>query len=279
MAGGKYKLMCIDVDGTLMDSNKDLPEINRKAIREAHSHGIKIAVASGRSPSSVQELIDTMGIQGYAICLNGAYTYIDDHKQKQVISRYALNKNQVNKVASVIDKYNARVFFSTSTSNITNKSVTDTQVTKIQKSVAGHRRLIVCNQREKLAEELATHSGSILKASIMEPDEKKYYKIRLELEAAQLFNVAQSDLNYIDVNRRGVNKAIGVSDLANHLNIDLSCVICVGDNENDIQMIKSAGMGVAMANACHELLKVSDAVTLSNDECGVAKVIYDYVLA
>lgn len=119
----------------------------------------------------------------------------------------------------------------------------------------------------------------LLKVSIREEDDDIYQKVRRKLEDLKLFDVAKSDTNYIDINIKGINKSKGVRDLAQYLNIDLSEVICIGDNENDIDMIKIAGLGVGMANSCDELLKVCDAVTLSNDECGVAKAIYDYVLS
>lgn len=270
----KYKLMCIDVDGTLVDSNKDLSRENIMAIQEAWKSGLKIAIASGRAAASVQEILDDLGIEGYGICLNGSYI-VDRNNE---VSRYAFNDTHVEIIRKIVEKYDVRAFFATPAFNVTNKEPDGGWLKAIEKSVVKQKKVVVCNT-EELKNELKKHSGLLLKVSIREEDDNTYQKVRKELEDIRLFDVAKSDTHYIDVNIKGINKAKGVRDLAEYLNIDLSEVICVGDNENDIGMIKTAGLGVAMANSCKELLNICDAVTLSNDECGVAKVIYDYVLS
>lgn len=270
----KYKLMCIDVDGTLVDSSKELPKENIKAIQEAYKDGLKIAIASGRAPASVKEILDDLGIEGYGISLNGSYI-IDGDKE---VSRYVISDKQIDIIRKIVEKYDVRAFFATSALNITNKEAYGGWLSAIQKSVVKQKQLIICNN-QGLKDKLHDYNGSLLKVSIMEEDDYIYQKVREELENTNIFDVAKSDTNYIDVNIKGINKSKGVQDLAQYLNIDLSEVICIGDNENDIEMIKVAGLGVAMANSCKELLEICDTVTLSNDECGVAKVIYDYVLS
>lgn len=68
----KYKLVCIDIDGTLLDSNKKLSLKNKLAINYEYKNNVKIAIASGRSPMGIKDLIDELGIKIYEICLNGA---------------------------------------------------------------------------------------------------------------------------------------------------------------------------------------------------------------
>lgn len=269
----KYKLMCIDVDGTLVDSNKELPLENKKAIQEACHAEIKIAIASGRAPGSVQEILDDLGIKGYGICLNGSF--INDENIE--ISRSVFSDEQVDIIRKIVEKYDVRSFFAAPTLSVTNKEPSGNWLKAIQKSVAKQKQLIICNNNN-LKEGLDKYRGSLLKVSIMEEDDDTYLKVRKELEDTFIFDVAKSDTHYIDVNIKGINKSKGVKDLAKYLNIDLDDVICIGDNENDIEMIKVAGIGVAMANSCEKLLDICDVVTSSNDECGVAKVIYDYVL-
>lgn len=265
--------MCIDVDGTLVNSNKDLPIKNIGAIQDAWKAGVKIAIASGRAAASVQEILGDLGIEGCGICLNGSYI-VDGNTE---ISRHVFNDTHIEIIRKIVEKYNVRSFFATPELNVTNKEPDGGWLKAIEKSVVNQKKVVVCSN-EELENELKKHSGLLLKVSIREEDDSIYQKVRKELEDIKLFDVAKSDTHYIDVNIKGINKAKGVKDLAQYLNIDLSEVISIGDNENDIDMVKTAGLGVAMANSCEELLKVCDAVTLSNDECGVAKVIYDYVL-
>lgn len=267
----KYKLVCIDVDGTLINSNKEIPQENIKALKKACESGVTIAIASGRSPWSVKELLKTIGIEGYGVCLNGSYVIHDNIE----ISKTAINDDRVNEILNIVSKYNVRTFFSTTKFNITNKIPLGTNLN----SVTNQKENIVCNDLNGLREELNKFSGLILKVSIMEEDLKIYKKLREEFEKTNLFQVEQSDINYLDINTRGINKFIGVKKLAEHLNLDLSQVICIGDNENDIDMIKNCGLGIAMANSCKKLIDICDTVTLSNDDCGVARAIYDYVIS
>lgn len=122
------------------------------------------------------------------------------------------------------------------------------------------------------------YEKEILKVSIYEPDFKVYEKVRKEIAENDSLSVVISDINYLDVNEKGIDKASGVKNLAKYLDIELLDVICIGDNENDIEMIQEAGLGIAMENACDELLQVCDYVTTSNDNYGVAKAINKYII-
>lgn len=267
----EYKLVCIDVDGTLVNSNKEIPAENIKALKKACESGIAIAIASGRSPWSVKALLDELGISGYGICLNGAYV-VDGNIE---ILRSEIDHDRVRKISEIVNKYDVKAFFSAPTINITNKPIAAENFN----SVVNQKEFIVCSNYDKLKHELNKYDNSILKVSILEEDTEKYIKIREEFEKTNLFQVEQSDINYLDINTRGINKFIGVKKLAEHLNLDLSQVICIGDNENDIDMIKNCGLGIAMANSCKKLIDICDTVTLSNDDCGVAQAIYDYVIS
>ena len=263
----KYKLVCIDIDGTLLDSNKKLPLENKLAINYAYKNNVKIAIASGRSPMGIKDLIDELGIKAYEICLNGALVKSEDI----VIKKEIIAKNQVNKICDVILKYNVCAFFSTEKLNITNKKLG----LNIQDSVVKQKNYII-SSNDAIRSELMKHD--ILKVSIYEPKVELYEEVRKAIEKSDSLSAVSSDINYLDINIKNVNKSSGVKSLAKYIDVELSEVICIGDNENDIDMIKDVGLGVAMANACEELLEVCDYVTTSNDECGVAKVVKDYII-
>ena len=263
----KFKLVCIDIDGTLIDSNKKLPLENKLAINYAYKNNVKIAIASGRSPMGIKDLINELGIKAYEICLNGACVKDEDI----IIKKEIMTNEQVNKICDIVVKYDVCAFFSTEKLNITNKGLKK----NIQDSVVKQKNYIITSN-DTIKYELAKYE--ILKVSIYEPNFKLYEKVRKEIQEIYDFTVVSSDINYLDVNIKNTNKATGVRDLVKYLGIELSETICIGDNENDIEMIKEAGVGIAMANACDELLEVCDHVTTSNDEYGVAKAMYEYVL-
>lgn len=105
----KYKLVCIDIDGTLIDSNKKLPLENKLAINYAYKNNVKIAIASGRSPMGIKDLINELGIKAYEICLNGACVKHED----RIIKKEVMSNNQINKICNIILKYDVRAFFCT----------------------------------------------------------------------------------------------------------------------------------------------------------------------
>lgn len=134
----------------------------------------------------------------------------------------------------------------------------------------------IISSNDTIKYELVKHE--ILKVSIYEPNFKLYEKVRKEIQEIYDFAVVSSDINYLDVNVKNTNKATRVRDLVKYLGIELSETICIGDNENNIEMIKEAGLGVAMANSCKKLIDFCDIITESNDNCGVAKVINKYII-
>ena len=100
-----------------------------------------------------------------------------------------------------------------------------------------------------------------------------------ELKILKTSKVCSGMPNNIEINHGEVNKGNALKWLCEKLDIDISELIAFGDGGNDIDMIKTAGCGVAMANACEELKKISDIITKSNDEDGVAYILERYSLA
>ena len=90
--------------------------------------------------------------------------------------------------------------------------------------------------------------------------------------------MVNSEVNYLEILASGVSKGSALHYLATHLNMSVDEVIAIGDNRNDVEMIREAGLGVAVANAHPDVKQVADMITDSNDDDGVAKVIEQYFL-
>ena len=89
--------------------------------------------------------------------------------------------------------------------------------------------------------------------------------------------MAKSDDFFVDVNPREVNKGKGVAILARHLSVPMEQVMCIGDNENDLEMVEMAGIGVAMGNAVETVKCAADYVACDNDHAGVAEAIHRFI--
>lgn len=270
----KYKLLCIDVDGTLANDDKSISNENIEALKKAHYLGIRIAIASGRTPNSLNEIFKQMAIEPLLICLNGAYL----ENNGKAVYQHSLSEEQLKKAYRIVKDNQTAAAFSTPEFSIRNSDVSDSWKKQIEKGSL-KADFIVAKNQDDYRDLIFKHAKDIVKISILEKDLDKYQKIRDEFEALGIYEVAMSDVDYVDITDLGVTKGSAVKELANYLKIDTSEVICIGDNENDLAMLKVAGLSVAMKNAGAAIKEMADVISdEDNNHHGVARVIEKYIL-
>jgi len=265
------QLLCIDIDGTLLDSRKELPEDNLKAVRYAVSKGVTVAIASGRSVGGIEHLLKQLGIRRYGICLNGGLILAD-----RVIHKTIMAESLVLKIIEKAEQYGSQIFLSAAEFNITNGSLSPELRELIEKGSL-RSDYLYCKDFDELRAEAHRHKDEILKVAIKEIDEENFEQLKQDLIDLDLFHVAKSDTFFVDVNIKHINKGTGVEILARHLSIPMDQVMCIGDNENDLEMVSMAGIGIAMGNAVKEVVGAADFVTSDHDHIGVAEAIYRFI--
>lgn len=261
-----YKIFCTDMDGTLLDSNKDILPRTNEAIKQAQERGMLITVMTGRPLTGLtryQELAKWDLKKGYAVCLNGSVTYrLSDH---EIIASHTCSGALARKVAELAHEHGCKVH------------------------AFSRERQLVIEDRNPYTEREIVHSLSPFEyidfAAI--PDEERFYKImivgpkeNLDLvrsiipeDLSSALAVMRSDPNFLEFIAGPSSKGTALVELCKVLNIDIERSVAFGDAENDATMLKNAGFGVAMANSAPEALEVCDYVTLSNDEDGIAAVL------
>ncbi|MEG0452114.1 MAG: HAD family hydrolase [Coprobacillus sp.] len=269
----KYKLICVDIDGTLACDDKSIPEENKKALRKAYQNGINIAIASGRSVMSIQSIIQDLNIPCYAICLNGAYI----EANQNIIGHHPFSSRQLQKAYEIVEEDEVHATFSTPSLSIRNHDVSKEWKKQIETGSL-KADYIVAKSKQEYKQLIDQHQDKIVKISILEKESQKYKKIRTDFENLNLFSVVKSDVDYIDVTDVNCTKGQAVQELANHLNIALENVVCIGDNENDMEMIEIAGLGIVMENGVQSLKAKADFITKDNNHFGVAYAIENYIL-
>lgn len=270
----KYKLLCIDVDGTLASDDKSISNENINALKKAHQAGVKIAIASGRTPNSLNDIFKRIGVSPLLICLNGAY--LEDNGK--AISIHSLSKEQLEKAYHIISDNQTSAAFSTPQYSIRNSDVSPAWKKQLAKGSL-KADYIVAKDQENYRKIIFDNANDIVKISILEKDAMKYEKIRNEFEELGIFAVAKSDVDYVDVTDLGVNKGSAVKELAQYLGIDLSNIACIGDNENDKEMLQVSGLSIAMKNANDNIKDLADIISDDdNNHHGVAGVIERYIL-
>lgn len=267
----RIRLLCLDIDGTLLDSRKELPQENVQAVRYAMDRGVTVAIASGRSMSGMLPLFKTLGIRPCGVGLNGGLILDGD-----VVKQTIMDAELVQIVIAAAERYDSQIFLSTADCNYTNGKVSD-HLKKLIENGGLKSDFVYCNDFDDLREKATEHKEEIVKIAIKEVEEDHYEQLRKELGQMGLFHVAKSDTFYVDINPLGCNKGMGVRELAEYLNIPMEEVMCIGDNENDEEMVEIAGVGVAMANAVETVKRKADFITGDNDHAGVARAVYHYI--
>lgn len=265
------ELLCIDVDGTLLDSSKELPLDHVNAVRYAMEKGVIVAIASGRSIAGVEPLLERLGIGRSSVCLNGGLVLYDG-----IIQKTSMEEELVMKIIDQAQRFGSQIFLSTAECNFTNGQVS-ASIKKLAKKGSLGSDYFYCRDYDELRVQAHLHKNEIIKAAIKEADNKNYELLRQALTRLGLFHVAKSDDYFVDINPKSCNKGKGVQVLADYLSIPMDHVMCIGDNENDLEMVEMAGIGVVMGNGVDMVKRKAVYITGDHDHGGVAEAIYRFI--
>lgn len=269
-AAAGVRLVCLDLDGTLCDSEKRVSPGNRSALARACEAGLAVAVASGRHPFNVCDLMDDLGLPHTAVCLSGAYVMLDGRE----VFRHGISLDCAEAAIAVASEVGCYVSVSGADFNLNAGTI---ERRGAENAVA--RRYQGCGSYEELLEEVRLRAGDLLKCSLHAADEGEYQRLRSRL-ASELGDVtlAQSNVRWVDVTAAGCSKAEGMEALARAMGLSLAEVAAVGDDENDLESMSSVAVGIAMGNAIEPVGRAAAMVVADNDHDGVAEAI-DMLLA
>lgn len=266
----EYKLIAIDMDGTLLNSKNMITERTINAIEKAEEKGVQIVLSTGRLLSSARYFSDKLGLKNPVLACNGAII-ID--KNREIIYSKSLEKQVANKVMDLGKKYNVYFHFYNEECLFTNqyvKEVVDYYSDKDQK--------IDIRIYNKDSEILEDKNLNIYKFLFIDNDFEKLAKLKEELLSVDRINISKSWENNLEVMDLEASKGLGLEYICNGLSISRDQVIAIGDSDNDLSMINFAGLGVSMGNGNEMVRNNADYITSTNDEDGVAKVIEKFIL-
>ena len=267
-----YKLIALDIDGTLINSSHQLTDGVKRAIKKAKEKGVKVVLCTGRPLNGVEKFLDELNLKeegDYAATFNGAL--VQDTFTENPISHLTL------KYEDLVDLYNLSLevgsrshFYDTKTLYTFNRDISDYTVLESQLTGA-HLNFATLDEIPKdisMSKFMMIDHPEILDECIKKIPKKYYEK----------YTIVRSTPSFLEFLNPQANKGSGISLLANELGITKDEIICVGDAGNDKHMIEYAGLGVAMGNATEEIKELADYITLSNNEDGVAHVINKFIL-
>lgn len=262
------KVICCDIDGTLVRDDKSLSDENAKWIHKAvHEKGVHFTLVSGRPVNGVRPFYKRMGITGPVSCFNGGTLLdendriVDDHRMPHDLAMelFEIGENMTPDI----------VIFDGMTWYLrTRDCYCYAQKKRIYESDCG-----VGDFRELLGK------FDTNKMIFMSPDKEVLASILAEIERKidKSRYTAYRNADFLEVMPSGYDKSSAIDALARLFDVDLSQIMALGDDYNDIPMLKRAGCSVAMANAVPEAKAAAKHVTDTNNNDGVAKAIQKFV--
>ncbi len=262
-----YKLLFTDFDGTLVGRDLKISQGNLEAMKKAQENGLKIMICTGRSYLKLKQFEDTIGISGrnlYGVAFNGAVVYevdtrklvfdkrLDRNLALKIIER--LKTKNVPILVYVLDKLYAENDRDQYSRNYKNSASIELEIVNDFKDI-----------KEDFSKILVINENLVL--------QEVYLDLKDEVEGE--CNMFFSSENLLEFTNLEVSKGNSVEFICKKMNIDRSQVIAIGDNYNDISMIKYAGLGVAVNNSVDELKNLSDYVTKNDNKNSALKEIID----
>lgn len=263
----RYRLLVADIDGTLLNSNREVPPAVLSGVRAAQAKGVRVCLATGRIWTSAEPFFRAIGADPPAILYNGGLVY--DFVANRVLRRVPLAYEHARVVLELLREM----------SEVQPHLYVDDKVYigRLNKHTERYRRkdMLAVEEVGDLLAFLPPEPMKILIVGARQDLSRVMERIRgLPVEINAVF----SEETYLEILPAGSSKGEALEVVADALQIPLTSVIAVGDNLNDLEMIRRAGLGVAMGNAPEALRSQADYVTATNDEGGLAEVIERFII-
>ena len=272
----KIKMIGLDLDGTLLTDKKELTARTKAVISSALRRGIVVLVATGRPWMGIPEELRNFPGMRYALTSNGAR--IIDAQEERVIEEHLLSPELALQALEICGKYDTlqEVYFDGQGYAPADKMAVVERY---------HRNPRLCEYMRKtripvdnIFKLVKEENRGLDKVQALFADMEERTQAWRELREVSGLELVGSLKYNIEINAAGVNKGTGLVNLGKVLGIKREEIMAFGDGDNDIVMLKEAGIGVAMANAEDKVKETADYITLSNEEDGVAEAIEKLVL-
>ena len=284
-----YKLVTVDLDGTLLNSYGEVTENTKEKIKKTQEKGVEIMIASGRPIDSIKTIAEEINSKKYFIAGNGAIIY-DIQKEKIIYEKY-IPRQKIIEIAKICEennisyniytekniitqdlKYNVLYYYKENLKKDANKITSIIKVDSILEYVKNEPnikclKITVCDENQTIFKSIVRRLRAIENIDVMDVSHM----------SRKVFKQGTEDIEigyfYTEISPTQVNKWQAIKYLLPILQIKPEEVIGIGDNINDKEMIENAGLGVCMGQSTPVIKEISDEITDSNTEEGVANVL------
>lgn len=266
--GDRYDALILDVDGTLVNSSKEITEATKTSIIDAQKRGKTVAIATGRPIAGIRRTVREIALEeygGYVIANNG--TTVINCKTGECVFNQTLEPQMVVLVyAEAVAEHVGIFAFDDKRREMIAGNGVNSYVEMDAKA---------CDMKLVQSEDFVSQINFPINKLLLSGEPERMVEVLrvMQEKFGNRMNVFRSDPYYVEILPKFVDKGVAVDKLIKHLDVKRDKVICVGDSFNDLPMLRLAGLGVAMGNAQEQVKEVADYVTDSNDADGVVKII------
>lgn len=289
-----YKLVAIDLDGTLLNSSGEVSNQTKEVIKRAVDNGVEVVLASGRTIESIENFALELGTDNYLISGNGSAVY--DIKNKEIIYSNFLSKEQVLKIANICEEnsihynvytekeiiaktlnYNVLYYYKENLKKTEDKrtsiNIVPDMIEYIKKSDNdNYLKITICDENVIIFNSIIKKIKLLDKYDVLDVEYMSKKKIKCGTEEVLV------EYYYTEITNEHVNKWTALNFLLQKLNINKDDVVAIGDNFNDREMIEEAGLGIVMGNS-NPLMKIyADVIVKDNNSDGVYEAFQKYIL-
>lgn len=268
----QYKVIALDLDDTLLRSDKTISDYTVKTLKKAQSQGYSIVIATGRHPKSAvryMQMLDCLNDHSYAICFNGAgvvrlneYVAFDSEVGYPLVCQESLNGAQAKELYALAKENGCKCHAYSVDRGLVIEDHNEHTQREIDNGRVGFTEIdfSALDDNEKFFKLLIVGDKEVL-------DELEK---RIPQKISAYFSVLRSEAHYLEFIPNHAHKGTGIESLCRTLGLSKDNAMAFGDAGNDLAMLVSAGLGVAMENGFDYVKEAADVVTKSNDEDGVA---------
>lgn len=268
----KIRLVALDLDNTLLDDHKNISKANKEAIQKAIDLGVKVVITTGRPLRAIDHILKELGLnhsKGYSVTFNGGLIQRNDG---YLLAQESLSYEQVNYLYQHLSSLGLPVdILSHGTVYSLSRPDRPSRYPEANPSLTF-----------KTLKDFTDLPKNLVYNKVVVVTDEAFLEDKIKAMTALIgsdFEAFKSREIIFEIMPKGVHKASGLARLCQVLEIDPQCVMAVGDEENDVTMIRWAGLGVAMHNASPLVKEVADVVTTKDhNHSGVAEAIEKYVL-
>ncbi|MDM5226721.1 Cof-type HAD-IIB family hydrolase [Cytobacillus sp. NJ13] len=269
-----YRMLALNIDGTLLQSNGRLHKSTKEAIEYVQQKGIYVTLVTSRSFPSAKKAAKALKINSLLVTHRGAY--IAASQEKPIFVK-RIQEDETFEIVRLLEGFTCQIRLVHEKYSLANKTKLNTNM--LAKTVFTTGDPIFYSQQF-----VDSLSDTILDEPVTPPKIEVYFEDKDDLEDTHaairgMFEnvevIKLSDLR-LDIVPAGVSKLNGLLYLCEHLGISRNQMVVIGDSADDLDMIEAAGLGVAMGNAPAEVKKAADWLTRSNDQNGVSYMVKEH---